>query len=324
MRVLILHSDVAPDAPPEEHDTILTAQALRDALELGGHRAFLAPFLLAPDAIRDAVRGSKADVVFNLVENVLGQDGLSAAAPFLLEKLGVPYTGSGAAQIAIAGDKPAAKRILRAAGLPTPDWSEPPQWNGFEEGRSYIVKSATEDASIGLDDDAVIADMRAAMNRVDSCRARFGGRWFAEAFVDGREFNVAVLEDKGAMRVLPIPEMRFEAWPAQKPRIVGYRAKWDPESEESNGTARCFGIEHERPALAVRLSELALEAFGLFGLKGYARVDFRVDAAGAPTILELNPNPCLEPEAGFAVAAGLAGIPYCDLAVRILEAALHG
>jgi D-alanine-D-alanine ligase len=223
--------------------------------------------------------------------------------------------------MALAGDKPLAKTMLRLAGLPTPDWEEPP-FPLAKHGQRYIVKSATEDASLGLDDAAVVTGPAQARARAEFCRGAYGGRWFAEKYVEGREFNVSVIEENGGPRVLPIPEMTFQHWHAERPRIVGYDAKWAEESAESLNTVRHFIKAAEEPALCMKLTDLALAAWRLFGLHGFARVDFRVGADGEPTVLELNPNPCLEPGAGLAAAAAEAGMEYAELIERILTAAL--
>lgn len=322
MRVLVLHSDVAADAAPDDLDTLLTARAIAETLEGLGHNPALAAFSLSPDDVLAAIRNARADIVFNMVESVCGQDALASVAPAMLEKHGVPFTGSGAAAIALAGDKPLSKRVLRAANLPTPDWTEAPRWEGLADDRDYIVKSATEDASLGLDDGSVLHGRRAIASRAEGCVRRHGGRWFAEAYIEGREFNVALLEAGGEFEVLPIPEMRFERWPVHKARIVGYRAKWDEDSEESLNTVRVFGLEKDSRELASSLREFARDASRLFGMSGYARVDFRVDQAGRPTILEINPNPSLDPVAGFAMAAAEAGYSFHDVIRRILGAVL--
>lgn len=321
MRIAVLHSDVAADAPPDELDTLVTAEGVAAALMARGHVAVQTPFVADPADLKARVAG--ADVVFNLVESVFGQDELAALAPAMLERLGLAYTGSAAAALAITADKPASKRILRAAGLPTPDWAEPPHWDGLGEGARYIVKSATADASVGLDDDAVVSGLAAVRARAKKSVAEYAGRWFAEAYVEGREFNVAVLEEAGGPRVLPIAEMRFIEWAAERPKIVGYAAKWDEASDDAVKTVRAFGLEKTEPALERRLREQALEAWRLFGLGGYARVDFRVDEAGAPAILEINANPCLEQGAGFAAAAREAGYSYDALIEQIVHAALR-
>lgn len=320
MRVLVLHSDVSADAPPDELDTLAAAAAVGAGLGSRGHTVERASFHPDPAGLRAAVR--HFDVVFNLVESVHGDGMLAAIAPAMLEKSGIPYTGAGAAALAVTADKILSKNMLRGAGLPTADWAEPPDWKQLNNEDRYIVKAVTEDASVGLDDGAVVGG-GGVRTRAADATARHGGRWFAERYLDGREFNVALLQDDGDVRVLPIPEMCFENWTDARPRIVGYAAKWDDASQDARNTVRAFGIEEREPALANMLAELARATFDLLGLRGYARVDFRLDENGKPMILEANPNPCLEPGAGFAAASLAMGLSYPDLLERILTAALR-
>jgi len=320
MKILVLHSLVPPEAPPEDQDTLIAARAVSAALAWRGHAAPLAAFVPELEALRAVVAAQAPEVVFNLVEGIDGKGRLAYAAPRLLDKAGVRYTGTGAEALIVTGDKPGTKRRLREAGLPTPDWSEPPAWAGLDDGR-WIVKSADEDASLGLDDASVVRGA-AVPARAGACAASYGGRWFAERYVDGREFNVAVLEEAGRPRVLPMAEMTFEEWPADRPRIVGYTAKWDEASFESTRTVRRFGVEEREPALAGELRRFSERAWSLFGCRGTARVDFRIDGQGRPLILEVNPNPGIAPDAGFAAAAARAGLSYADLVERIVKEAL--
>lgn len=319
MRILVLHSDVPPDAPPEDQDTIIAAGAVSEALASRGHVAPMAAFVPELERLGALITRHVPDVVFNLVEGIDGKGLLAYRAPEMLGHLGVAYTGTGAQALVLTNEKPRTKRRLREAGLPTPDWAEPPEWQGLDDGR-WIVKSADEDASVGLEDASVVSGdgVRA---RAAACGARFGGPWFAERYIDGREFNIAVLEEDGGPRVLPMAEMTFEEWPTDRPRIVGYIAKWDDASFESTRTVRRFGVEEHEPGLARDLRSLAERAWTLFGLRGTARVDFRVDAAGRPLILEINPNPGIAPDAGFAAAAARAGMSYAELIERIVLAA---
>lgn len=319
MRVLVLHSDVSPDAPADEQDTLATADAVARALGARGHEVSLRAFNPGSGAFETALTGLRTEIVFNLVESVFGQGDLASIAPAMLERCGVPFTGASAAAIACAADKPFAKQIMVEAGLPTPRWAAPPLWNSLPVDDPYVVKSATEDASLGLDDGAVVVGRSAIAARAILCATRHGGRWFAEAYCPGREFNVSVLEEGGTPRVLPIAEIRFDDWDPERPRVVGYAAKWDMHSQECLKTPRSFGIENEAPDLAASLRDLALRAWKVFGMRGYARFDLRLDAAGSPMILEVNPNPCLEPQAGFAAAALEAGVSYVELVEQILH-----
>ncbi len=321
MKVLILHSDVPPDAPPEDQDTLIAAEAIAKALISRGYEAPLAAFEPELDYVRALMAHHAPAVVFNLVEGIEGKGHLAYVAPRLLDEVGVPYTGAGADALIATSDKPLSKRLFRDAGVPTPDWSEPPDWNGLYAEVRYIVKSADEDASVGLDDSSVVAGSDVPA-RAELSMGRFGGPWFAERYVDGREFNIAMLEERGGPRVLPMAEMTFEEWPSARPKIVGYIAKWDDRSFESTRTVRKFGVEESEPALAMALSHYSACAWDLFKLRGTARVDFRVDEAGQPLLLEVNPNPGIAPDAGFAAAADRAGLSYAELVEKIVLAAL--
>ena len=150
--------------------------------------------------------------------------------------------------------------------------------------------------------------------------AMTGKPFFAERFIEGREFNLSLLGD--TPEVLPPAEIDFSAFPADKPRIVGFGAKWTEASFEFQNTPRRFDFPPADAPLIRWLTDLAIECWRLFGLRGYARVDFRVDAAGQPWILEINTNPCIAPTSGFAAAVEQAGLSYDDGIQRIVEAAL--
>jgi D-alanine-D-alanine ligase len=109
--------------------------------------------------------------------------------------------------------------------------------------------------------------------------------------------------------------------PEGRPHIVDYEAKWDSASHAYHHTPRRFGVEAREPALAEALSRTASAAWKAARLNGYARVDFRVDAAGRPLVLEINTNPCLAPDAGFVATAAEAGMSYDALIARIVSAA---
>jgi D-alanine-D-alanine ligase len=237
MRIVILHSDVPEDAPPDEQDTLLQAAAIESTLMRLGHAASRAVFSADAAALDSLIRREEPDAVFNLVESVWGSDHYAPLAPAMLSELGVPFTGVRSAPMAACGDKILCKRLLKGARLPTSAWSEPPLWKGSLKG-TWIVKSVTEDASYGLDDGAVAEGRERIVARAQSCAARLGGRWFAERFIDGREFNVALIEREGEPDILPIGEMVFEDWDETRPRIVGYDAKWNADTAEYRDTTR--------------------------------------------------------------------------------------
>ena len=277
MKILVLHSDVPEGAPPEDQDTLIAAEAVAVALHgaqgLCRHQA-----AFREEALAGLLALETPDMIFNMVEGVDGKGLLASIAPRLLEEMGMPFTGAPAKPMDVTFDKPLTKRLLREAGLATPDWSVPPDWQGLD-GRAWIVKAALEDGSIGLDDGCVVPGAGVA-SRAAACAVRFGGLWFAEEYVEGREFNIALLGSAGNMRIMPMAEMTFADWPKGKPRIVGYGAKWDEGSDSYRQTGRRFGVEHDEPRLAAKLKADCEHVWRLFGLTGFVRVDFRVTGKG--------------------------------------------
>jgi ribosomal protein S18 acetylase RimI-like enzyme len=215
----------------------------------------------------------------------------------------------------------AAKRTMEAHGIPTPAWSA--DGSGLPPGERVIVKPNWEDASVGIYADSVV-DAGAAATLLADCVRREGGSWFAEVFVDGREFNLSILDGPGGPELLPAAETLFVDFPADRPRIVDYEAKWLPEGFAFAHTPRRFDFPPADAALIRRLDELARLCWRVFGLAGYARIDFRVDPERGPMVLEINGNPCLSPDAGFAAAAAAAGLDLCQVVTRIIQAAAPG
>ncbi len=320
MRVAILHDALPEDARPDEQDTLAQAEFVRDELARAGHDATLVPFGLDLAANRDAI--GTPDLVFNLVESVAGKARLLHVAPAFLDALRLRYTGCPTEALFLTTNKVLAKRWLALRGLPTPAWAtvDDLESSARVAGGRWILKSVHGEASVGLEDDAVVEASGPRLLQLLAERApRLGGDAFAEAYVEGREFNLSMLDGPGGVQVLPAAETVFVDYAPGKPRIVGYAAKWRAESYEHNHTPRRFGVERTEPFLAARLVDLARQCWTLFGLRGYARVDFRVDDQSRPWILEVNGNPCLSPDAGFAAAAKEAGLSVADVVGRIVE-----
>ena len=322
-RVLVLHGAVSPEAPPEDQDTLLQAEVIIAALRRRGFAAARCGTTLDLPALLDRLASIRPRLVFNLVESLQGRDSLIHLVPALLDEMGLPYTGASQAAIYLTTNKLLAKRLLSLHGVPTPPWWDPDN-NGREKpaGGTWIVKSVSEHASLGMDDSALVDTEDKLRRALLARRMRYGGQWFAEGYVEGREFNISVLGTEHGPWVLPVAEIAFENFPDGKPRIVGSRAKWAPDSFEYRHTLRRF-LKQQEPGLTDLLTTLSLRCWDLFEIEGYARVDFRVDAFGCPWVLEVNVNPSLAPDAGFSAAAEQAGIGYDELIGRIVEDALR-
>jgi D-alanine-D-alanine ligase len=314
-RVLLLHDAFAADGRLDASDTLLEAQAIADTLADLGFEPMTLPVNFDLRALERRLAELAPRLVVNLMESLDGHGRLLSVVPALVGALGVPYTGCSASALGLTSDKVMAKRVLHGAGLPTPAMFGPEADDG-----PWIVKSVWEHASLGIDDSSVVSDAGAVPPLLAARRKAFGGDWFAERFVAGRELNVAMIASDEGLRVLPVAEIRFDAFPADKPAIVGYAAKWHADSFEYRHTVRSFDVE---PELAEQAQRLARSCWELFGLTGYARVDLRVDRAGVAWVLEINANPCLSPDAGFAAALAVAGCSYATAIGWLVDDALR-
>lgn len=319
VKALIVHDPVGADARPDEQDTVRQVMAIRAALNMLGFqtRTLAAPHDRA--ALEGALRAAKSGLVFNLVESHPGL----VRVPRTLERLGIPFTGCSSEAVLTTTDKVGAKRRMVDARIPTPPWMPVAQLpDALHFDRPYIVKPVNEDASIGIGPVSVVADTNDLRRVYDVYGLGKVQEWFAERFIEGREFNLSILGGPDGPRVLPAAEIVFEGYPAGRPPIVDYVAKWDEASPEYRGTRRVFRDRALDGELVERLESIALACWSLFRLSGYARVDFRVDAKGNPWVLEVNANPCLSPDAGFVAAAGQAGYPYAEMVACIVTAAM--
>ncbi len=304
---------------PDEVDTLRTAEAVCDALRTLGHAAELVH--VGPEmAALEALASRRFDLVFNLVEAIGGDGALAAEVPAALDRYGIAYTGCGARATWRCLSKPAMKRAMALAGLPTPAWSL--AGSGLHHLPKVIVKAVAEHASLGIDAGSVVPGAGASAE-VARRADRLGVAHFAEEYIDGREFNLAVLAGASGPEVLPPAETLFVGYPPERPKIVDYEAKWTEGAFGYCNTPRRFDFGAEDRVLVDELVALTLRAWALFGLSGYARVDFRVDADRRPWILEVNTNPCIAPDAGFFAAAAEAGLSFEAMVARIVDAALR-
>jgi D-alanine-D-alanine ligase len=312
----VLHA--ATESRPDEIDSIVAAEAVAAALARLGYATEVVALALDLRGI-DALPARRPLLVFNLVDAVGEDCRLAPMVPARLDALLLPYTGAGTSAWLETLSKVETKLKLEQAGLATPAWSE--DGKGLDPDASYIVKPVWEHGSLGIDPDSVVCGADAA-RAITERSLRWNTEHFAERYIDGREFASAMMDGPDGVELLPIRETVFQGFEAGQPLITGYDAKWTPGSQPFAGTPRRFGVEREEPALAAELGRLALACWDLFAVHGYARVDFRVDERGAPFILEVNMNPCLGADAGFAASAEVAGLGYDDLIARIVEASL--
>lgn len=304
---------------PDEQDTVDTAQSIASSLERLGFSSEVVCVGRDLEAL-ERLAQRRPFVVFNLVEALGGEAARAADAVFRLEALGLAFTGaSGSAYVASNG-KLSTKARLTRQGIPTPAC-----WLAGETvpaEKTVIVKSVEEHGSLGMDAGSVVPGSQ-AQAEISRREERFGGCFFAEEYIGGREFNVSVIETRSGPGVLPVAEIDFSGLPEGTLPIVDFAAKWDARAVTYHNTPRRFGLNGREPVLAAEISRLSLAAWHGLGLCGYARVDFRVDDGGGVYVLEANANPCLAPDAGFAAAAAEADLTYDDVISAIVFVAAH-
>ncbi|MBM3618740.1 MAG: D-alanine--D-alanine ligase [Alphaproteobacteria bacterium] len=314
----ILYSGSADSQRPDDADTLAEAAFLRGLAEELGYQVAMVSYAQELSEVMWQLDSAQPQVVLNLVQSVEGSDADIDEATATLDVMLMPYTGSDTGALRAIATKPAMKSLLRAASIPTPEWLDEYDVHSAPQG-TYIVKSVSEHCSLGIDATSIVSADRLPDTIADR-KARFGGEWFAEGYLPGREFNVSLLADSTGVKILPIAELSFAAMPHGHPPIVDYAGKWEPQSASYSGSQRVFPpLQGPDGALLNQLASLALACWRACGLSGYARVDFRLDAQGNPWVIDVNANPCLSSDAGFMAAAAQARLPASTVLQRILD-----
>jgi D-alanine-D-alanine ligase len=324
-RVLVLHNrPVLPQDHPDadsEHEILLTSEFVQRTLSEAGYEVSTLGVARDPAVLLTKLRDIRPDVVFNLFEGLADFGDTEAHIAGLLEWLEIPYTGCPYQTLCLARNKHLTKHLLAGAGLPTAEFFVvedvpvedcPLDW-------PVIVKPATQDASVGLDQGSVVTDLERLNDRIAYLLENYGPPVLIEEFIRGREFNVGLVETP-ELRVLPVSEILFidkdpDYWP-----IVTYDAKWKPGTRDYEATPPKYPARVS-PRLRNKVETLAKRAFRLLGCRDYARVDFRVRGS-KPFILEVNPNPDFSPTAGLAGGLGSAGISHVQFTIDLVQRAL--
>ncbi len=299
-RVLVLYNQpVLPADHPDrgsEEDVLYSVKVVGDSLKLAnipfttfGVTDDL-PALLARLLARDF------ELAFNLYEGTADRSVTEVYFTGLLEWLGIPYTGCPSFTLSVARNKPMSKRLFQTAGLHTAEFAEvsTPEVPGWQTYPA-IVKPAAEDASVGIDQGAVVKTGAELQARVKYVLDEYGPPVLVERYIPGREIQVSLIDLEGTNRptVLPFAEIAFNPaadgtrWP-----IYTYTAKWHEDSEEYKQAPVQVGAK--LPAdVAETLTDVAVRTYHLLGARDYARVDVRVTPAGEVFVLEMNPNPAI-------------------------------
>jgi D-alanine-D-alanine ligase len=326
LRVLVLmHPDLIPPESSQgfseqqinvwktEYDVVSTLRTAGHEVRPLGVQDELRP-------IRDEVENWKPHVVFTLLEEFHGEAIYDQNVASYLQLLRVPYTGCNPRGLMLARGKDLSKTLVHYHRIPVPAFAVFPKRRKVKRPKRLalplIVKSLSEDGSLGISQASVVDSDEKLAERVAFIHERIGTAAIAEQYIEGRELYVGVLGSE-RLRVLPVWELKFGNMPKGDWLIATEKVKHDPDYQERRAILH-GPAEDLAPEVGARIQQLAKRIYRTLELDGYARIDFRLSADGVPYFLEANPNPEIAESQEFATAAKRVGIPYPDLLQRIL------
>jgi D-alanine-D-alanine ligase len=299
---------------------------VQEALGKNGYKTSL--FNMNSDIKRliQFIEEKEPDLIFNLCESVGDKSTHEMFVAGIYELMGVPYTGAAAFTLGMCQNKVRTKQVLSFHKIRVPRFalyknaSEVIE-DEFDLKFPVIVKPSLEDASVGIDNGSVVDNFAALRKRVRSIFQNFDQPALVDEYIEGRELNVALIGNRRPV-VLPISEIDFSGLPPELPKIVTYAAKWMEGTDEYKGTVGVcpaqIPTEIERQA-----KDIALRAYRIMGCRDYARVDMRLDKNNNLYVIEVNPNPDISDDAGFARSARAYGYSFDEIINKIVEYALE-
>jgi len=327
--LVVVHASLVPPESLEGYtdkqiEEWRTEYDVMTTLRKSGHEVRCIGVLDSLTELRAAIADWKPDIVFNLLEEFGGIVTYDQHVVAFLELLRQPYTGCNPRGLLLSRDKLLCKQLLAFHRIPTPRFAVSHKGARLQVPRKLkfplFVKSTVEDASLGIAQASVVEDAARLKERIEFVHEQVGSDALVEEFIEGRELYVGVLGNERLTR-LPVWEMVFGSMPESLAAIATRKVKWDKRYQAKYGiTTRAA---QELPAVVIaRLDKLSRRIYRALGLSGYARMDFRVTAAGEVYVLEANANPNLEAEEDFAESARAAGMPYNELLERLMALGL--
>ena len=305
-----------------EWDSPTTIAAVESALSHLGKVVRLE----AKEDFPERLRQSRPDIVFNIAEGFHGVN-REAHVPAICEFFGIPYTGSDPFTLSLCLDKARTKETLTFRGVPTPKFAVVEALSEIESRTADLrlplfVKPVHEGSSKGITDANLCWDRAHLLRQTEFLLENYKQPVIIEEYLPGKEFTCAVLGNGSGATVLPIVGMNFDSLPKGALPIYSYDAKfvWD-RPENPLDIFQCPArITRE---LQASIERVTLEAFHVLGCRDWARIDVRLDAAGVPNVLEVNPLPGILPDPAdnscLPKAARAAGIGYEELIQSCLK-----
>ncbi|RKY46416.1 MAG: hypothetical protein DRP81_00480 [Candidatus Omnitrophota bacterium] len=273
----------------------------------------------------EEVKENRPEVIFNLTEVFKQKTYLEKNIAWILEILGIPYTGTTPASLLICNNKALTKKILTFHKIRVPNFYTFYKHRKVKFIRKLrlplIVKPLYEEASRGISQASVVDSEEGLIERVKFIHIHLNMDAIAEEYIDGRELYVSVLGNK-RIKVFPFREMKFGKIPEDEPRIATYKAKWDYKYRERWEIKNVFAGRLPL-GLDKKIVEICKRAYRALNMQCYARFDIRVTPKGEVYIIEANANPCLGRADELAQSVEKSGISYNKLIQKIINLALR-
>jgi D-alanine-D-alanine ligase len=301
-----------------EFDVVTTLRAIGHEVEPLGVETDLG-------IIRGAIDTFQPHIAFNMLEAF---DDVALFEPNVvsyLELLKVPYTGCNPRGLLLAKDKGLSKKLMAYHRIPMPAFAVYRRGQKIRVPKDVpfpmIVKSLTEESSIGISQASVVDDEQKLRERIAFIHESVGTDTLVEQFIDGRELYVGVMGNQ-RLRIFPVWEMHFTKMPDDVHRIATGRVKWNTKYQEKYGI-QTAELKGGPDGVVERIGHLCKRVYRSLELSGYARIDLRLDTNGKIYVLEANPNPQIAKDEDFAESAKRAGLPYEKLIQQIITLGLH-
>jgi len=318
--IVILYNKPSKNATTDEIDVLAEVNIVSSTLTKLGYDAYEIPFSFKIKKAIKILNRIKPFLVFNLVESIENNGEFVYFSPAVLNHLQIPYTGTPLEAMFVTSNKLLTKNELKRLSINTSKWFTTDQLNNLNPAEKYILKPVWEEGSLGIDENSVFQGNN--FDFIEKIKKLNKNNFFVEKYIDGRELNISLLAKNKGVSTLAPAEIKFIDYPAGKPKVLGFKAKWDDDSFESKHTIRTFDFDKNDAQLLEQINLMCIRCWNEFGLKGYARIDFRVDAQNVPYVLEINTNPCISPDSGFYAAAEKSGIKFTEVVQRIINDAL--
>lgn len=326
--MVLMHHYLVPPEDVSGHDLMTvqwkTEYDVTTTLREMGHEIRIVGVKDDLTVIRRAVEEWKPHIAFNMMEHFHELGAFDHNVVSYLELLRVPYTGCNPRGLMLARDKALSKTLLSYHRIPVPDFAvmrvgrkvRRPKRMNFP----LIVKSLTQEASIGISQASVVHDDKELAERVRFVHTSIGTDAIVERYIEGRELYVGIIGNQRLL-VLPVWELRFAKMPEDAYHIATERVKWSYKYQQKYGIKQ--GQARLPDEVAARAQHLARRVYRTLDLSGYARIDFRMDEQQKLYVLEANPNPQLSYGEEFAESAEKAGLSYEMVLQRIINAGLQ-